>query len=341
MKPIEVCASAERILILKTNFLGDVLNFLPVANFLRKASKAGICWLVTKPGYPVVAELADADEILLLDDAYLYNYGNLLDIASWLREKRFDLLVTSYQEECFLISLLALLSRTPERVGYNLLNRGWFFNIVVPKSDSERRVEINAQIIKTLGGAGHKDYLYVPKATVPGAERFAARLQAEFGVSPKDNLCVLHLYSPKPTKSFLMEYADELIARVKAELGMTPVLIGSEAEVRRFGEERKKLGLVNLAGQLSLLELYYLLKQAGLFIGIDSFPMQLTEFAGVKAVTLFGSTEIGENRVPFAGTVRAEVKCAPCWPRKTECDQGLACWRELKPELIIRAAKEL
>ena len=69
---------------------------------------------------------------------------------------------------------------------------------------------------------------------------------------------------------------------------MVPVLIGSEPEVRRFGEEKRSLGLINLAGQISLMDLYYLQKQAGLFIGIDSFPLQLTEFSGCKAVALFG-----------------------------------------------------
>ena len=338
---IAVCSRAQKILILKTNLLGDVLNFLPVANFLRRsATSARISWLVTYPGYRVVSELADVDEIFLLEDSFLYNYNNLLANASWLREKKFDLLVTSYQEECFLISSLALLSGAPARVGYNLRNRGWFFNIVVPKSDSGRRMETNAQAIKALGGGELKDYLYVPKASEAGAASFATRLEKEFGVREK-NLCVLHLFSPKPTKSWRIEYADELIRRIREELNMVPVLIGSEPEVRRFGEEKQSLGLINLAGQISLKDLYYLMKQAGLFIGIDSFPLQLTEFSGCKAIALFGSTEISENKVPSAKVVRADVTCAPCWPQKTECDRDLVCWRQLKPDLILEAAKNI
>jgi len=341
-KASELCRNAKRILILKTNLLGDVLNFLPVANFLRKtAQSARLSWLVTRPGYPVVAELSDVDEILLLADSFLYNYYHLFTVASWLRAKQFDLLVTSYQEECFLVNLLALLSRTPARAGYNLRNRGWFFNIKVPKGEALRRVEINGQLLKTLGQGEVKDYLYIPRASRKGSEQFAERLEREFGVREMNQLCVLHLFSPKPTKSWRMEYAEELVRGVRTELGMTPVLVGNEEQARRLGREQQSLGLVNLTGQISLLELYYLLKQAGLFIGIDSFPLQLTEFCDTKAIALFGSTLVAENLVPSARILRAEVKCAPCWPQKKNCDRDFQCWRELKPEMIIKAGQSL
>ena len=338
---IELAAKAKNILILKTNLLGDALNFLPVANFLRQlAGSARIRWLVSRTGYPVVSEFAEVDEIMLLEDRFLYNYGNLLRIGKWLREQNFDLIVTSYQEECFLISCLALLSRAPVRMGYNLRNRGWLFNMVVPKGGAERRVEINAQIIRLLGGEW-KDYVYVPRANAQGRAEFETRLEREFGLKTTDGYCVLHLFSPKPTKSWRMEYGDELIAGIRDELKLVPVLVGSEPGTWRWGEDRKKAGLKNLTGQIGLLELYYLLARAGLFIGIDSFPLQLTEFSGCKAIALFGSTDIAENRVPVSELVQAEVECAPCWPAKTECDQGFRCWMELKPERILESAKRV
>jgi len=106
-------------------------------------------------------------------------------------------------------------------------------------------------------------------------------------------------------------------------------MVGSEPETRRWAEARKNLGLINLAGQISLIELYYLLRRARLFIGIDSFPWQLTEFAG------------RENRVPGAEVVKAEVECAPCWPERMECELDYKCWRELKPEQILAVAEKL
>lgn len=338
---IEQCAGANRILILKTNLLGDVLNFLPVANFFRKfAGSAKISWLVSRTGYPVVSELAEVDEILLLDDKLLYNYGDLFRIAGWLREKPYDLLVTSYQEECFLIGSLAFLSRARIRIGSNFRNRGWFFNIKIPKGGAKRRVEINGQIIRTLGGK-LEDFIYVPRASAKGQAEFEARLLREFGLKKEDAFCVLHLFSNKPTKSWRMEYGEELIRRIQEELLLIPVLVGSEEETKRFGDDQRNLGLINLTGQINLLELYYLLKRAKLFIGIDSFPLQLTEFCGTKAIALFGSTDADENQVPVAELVKAEVECAPCWPAKTECDQGYKCWLELLPDRILESARRV
>ncbi len=338
---IERCGRAKRILILKTNLLGDVLNFLPVANFFREsAPSARISWLVSKSGYPVVSELSGVDEIFLLEDSLLYNYRNLFRIAGWLREKQFDLLVTSYQEECFLIGALALLSRAPVRIGSNLRNRGWFFNIVAPKGEFKRRVEINGRIIRTLGG-NPKDFVYLPGASAKGEAEFNAKLKRKFGLDENAGFCALHLFSQKPIKSWRLEYGPELIRRIQEELKLIPVLVGSEEEAKRFGDEQKKLGLLNLTGQINLLELYYLLKQAKLFIGIDSFPLQLTEFCGTKAIALFGSTVVSENLVPNAEPVKAEVECAPCWPAKVECDRGLKCWLELKPDRILESARRV
>lgn len=341
-KAIEYCRNAKKILILKTNLLGDVLNFLPVANFLRKtALSAKISWLVSRQGYLTVSELADVDEIIFLEDSYLYNYGNLVHTASWIRERKFDLLVSSYQEECFLINLLALLSRVPERVGYNLQSRGWFFNTKVPKGDGERRVEINGQIIKSLGQGDWRDYVYVPRDNPESAARFKQRLEKEWGIKEKDRLCALHLFSPKPTRSWRLEYSEELVRRLQKELDLVPVLVGSEPEVRIWGDEKKSLGLKNLAGQINLRELYYLLRQARLFIGIDSLPLQMTEFSKTRAIALFGSTVISKALVPTAKTLKADIDCAPCWPEKRECDQDYRCWRELKPDLVLEAAKQV
>ncbi len=339
-RAVELIARAKRILLIKTNLLGDVLNFLPVANFLRKFSPgARISWLVTGRGYPLVSEFSEVDEILLLNERLLYNYGNLWRVGRWLREKQFDVLVTSYQEECFLIGSLALLSRAPVRIGYNLRNRGWFFNMVVSKGEAERRIEIYGQIVNLLGGKW-QDYVYVPRASERGAEDFAKRMEMEFGLKRNDSFCVLHLFSQKATRSWRWEYGDELIRGIQKELGLIPVLVGSEPEVWRWGEARKKHGLINLTGQLSLLELYYLLSRAKLFIGIDSFPLQLMEFSRGKAIALFGSTDPREAQVSSAEILRVDVECAPCWPRLI-CEQDYKCWRLLTPERILETAKRI
>lgn len=343
MNPEEIikqCHRIKKVLVIKTNFLGDVLNFLPVVNFLGAEFKLEwLGWLVTETGYPVVKELAKVDEILLLKNRLFYSWKNLYHLARWLKEKKPDLIVTSPQEECGLISTLALLSRAPLRIGYNLRRRGWFFNIVVPKGSGQRRVELNGEIIRLLGGK-LEDYFYIPRADPEQEQSFFQKLETEAGLKEGSQYCVLHLFSSKRIKSWRWEYGEELILGIK-NLGLIPIMVGSEPETRRWAEARKNLGLINLAGQISLIELYYLLRRARLFIGIDSFPWQLTEFAGTQAIGLFGSTEVGENRVPGAEVVKAEVECAPCWPERMECELDYKCWRELKPEQILAVAEKL
>jgi len=206
---IKQCHRIKKVLVIKTNFLGDVLNFLPVVNFLGAEFKLEwLGWLVTETGYPVVKELAKVDEILLLKNRLFYSWKNLYHLARWLKEKKPDLIVTSPQEECGLISTLALLSRAPLRIGYNLRRRGWFFNIVVPKGSGQRRVELNGEIIRLLGGK-LEDYFYIPRADPEQEQSFFQKLETEAGLKEGSQYCVLHLFSSKRIKSWRWEYGEE------------------------------------------------------------------------------------------------------------------------------------
>jgi len=107
------------------------------------------------------------------------------------------------------------------------------------------------------------------------------------------------------------------VARYLRALGMGVCVVGGHQECA--DGERIHDGddlIFNLAGQLGLLELEALLKQAAIYIGNDSGPSHLAAAVGVPCVVVFGPGDSerycprGKNTVQM---VRHAVDCAPCY----------------------------
>lgn len=108
----------------------------------------------------------------------------------------------------------------------------------------------------------------------------------------------------------------------------------------------------DLRGKTTVHTLYSVLKQAKLFIGIDSLPMHLAVAAGIPIVAVFGCIA-PEYRLPpgdplFRGMTAEGLACLGCHhflpaPR-VSCGclrQGVYCMDRLKADRVIAAAEEL
>jgi hypothetical protein len=135
----------------------------------------------------------------------------------------------------------------------------------------------------------------------------------------------------RPSAGFWIALARGLLDR-----GLNPVLLGGPAEKRLAGEVfrgvRDKIGLVNLAGRLSLAEFAAAGQAMHLMITPDTGPMHLAAWTGVKTLNLsmgnVNARETGPHE-PGHYVLRAAVGCYGCW----ECSRPVAICREFfRPE---------
>lgn len=106
--------------------------------------------------------------------------------------------------------------------------------------------------------------------------------------------------------------------------------------------EQSNIAHENLCGKTSIKELASRIAGLSLFITNDSGPMHIASAFGVKLVALFGPTNWVETS-PYsknAKIVRLELDCQPCMKRTCPLAHH-KCMKELSPELVLCAIKEL
>jgi ADP-heptose:LPS heptosyltransferase len=109
--------------------------------------------------------------------------------------------------------------------------------------------------------------------------------------------------------------------------------------VSREGGQKTNL-VEDLAGKTDLLELCHLLKQASLFVGVDSGIMHLASSFDIPVVGIFGPTDpfyVGpQNKKSLV--VREEMECSPCHLKG--CEER-TCMRRLDVKKVMEACDHL
>ena len=116
------------------------------------------------------------------------------------------------------------------------------------------------------------------------------------------------------------------------------ILTGSadkKKEIDELAAQVNGRSVVNLAGELKLLELAELMKKAHLLLTGDSFPMHLASALHIPLIALFGPTD--EERVGPVGkhcsVLRAGDICRRCYQRD-RCKQN--CINYIQTETVLR-----
>lgn len=106
---------------------------------------------------------------------------------------------------------------------------------------------------------------------------------------------------------------------------------------------------IDLVNKTELREMFSLIPQLDLFIGIDSLPFHVAQAHGVKSFILFGATEPIARVVDFTTVVPVRLNnltCLGCYHKPgsfpiNKCGMGNeACMRDLKPEKVLEYVLE-
>jgi len=320
--------------VIHLNQIGDLLFSLPLLKALRDAyPKAVIHSILRRNLIDLLSDSPYVDSIVERGKTLKGTFQLLRNI----RNQQYDLLITLSSSEACLT--LAALSGANIKAGFSHFPMDLFLDI---KEDIEGHNSWlnNRKLLDRLK-------IKVIKNDYVGLLNLNSEMS--HSVAPKGKYVVI---SPGASRRRQMKTWDNtnfarLILLLHKQFGLTPVLIGGTDNrednkhiIDMVTEEGTIASIYNLTEE-SLHSIALVIKQAQLFVGIDSGFMHVASSLDIPVVALFGPTDpfyVGpQNQRSIV--VRDEAHdCIPCYLKNCEHRN---CMKNLSVETVFNASKKL
>lgn len=156
---------------------------------------------------------------------------------------------------------------------------------------------------------------------------------------------VLHPSSGSPRKNWPAENFAAVARGLREGRGLTPVILGGEADGETLAELRRIVGEKDaiFIENAPLDEVAAILSRAAVYIGNDSGITHLAAMLGVPTVALFGPTDprVWGPRGQRVNTISGTAPCAPCDPEKRRRCPDNICLRSIPRESVLARVNAL
>ena len=336
---------SPRILIVRTDRIGDVVLSTPVIRSLREAFPDGYLGMMVRPeNRELVEGHPDLDAVLLYDkEGSEKGWMGSCRFASALRAHRFDTAVILHStNRVILVTWLAGIRR---RVGY-ARRLPWLLTHRLPyvkREGNRHELEYNLDLLRLIGVEGTRRDLLVPIR--PEQEAKVDAFLRGHGVVGELPLIVLHPGASCPSKRWPAERFAEVGNLLSTRHGARVVVVTGpdEPSAGREVVSRMWTRATPVLGTFGLGELACLLRRARCLISNDSGPVHLACAVGTPVVTIFGRWGGGLSPTRWGPTgprslaLHQDVGCRPCLAHR--CPIGFVCLQAVTVGEVVAAAE--
>jgi lipopolysaccharide heptosyltransferase II len=348
----------KRILVIRTDLMGDVILSLPAVHALRRAYPAAhIDMLVMPPNVGVIKHDPTITRIVTYDpniwrrpNAFLSpaSYRAFLGLIGSLRAAQYDLCVSLAGDWA---SVFAFLSKARRRVGYRGEAYPFFMTDPVPGRryrTHQHEVAYIAGLAKAAGGFLEGEQRE-PILTVSEQARAEVKaLLAANGVAEGDLLIAAHAGATNGVaKRWPVIHWAALADHLVTELGAKVILTGaaSDAEITGAVAAQMHQTPLDFAGKTTIPQLAALLERCNLVISGDSGPLHMAGAVGTPVIAIHGPTDpklsgpVGKD----ATVLRLGIWCSPCYDASfwAVCRFfNPVCMKAITPEQVLAAVRD-
>ncbi len=334
-----------RILIVRTDRIGDVVLTLPMADILRlNHPDAYIAMMVNRYTSELVQNSSSVDETILYDDTKgLVPFYKMLKI---IRNHKFDVAFIAFPR--FRIALLLFLAGVKLRVGSGYRFYSILFNkrIYEHRKDAKKHeLEYNLSLLKGLRIPLKKvepPWIQIDDELVRNVKH---RLES-MGIKPSDKIVIIHPGSGGSSRNWGVEKFVELGKKLSEIQDVRIVITGGANEYQLVENIKRAIGgkVVGKAGEFSLLEFAALAKLAKLFISNSTGTLHIAAAVGTNVIGFYPQiTALSQQRWgPYTSKKKVftplgkPTDCNKCKNGKIKCE----CMDTISADEVFEAAKE-
>ncbi len=337
----------RRILIARTDRIGDVVLSTPVIKVLREHFPSSFIAMMVAPATRDIVEGNPyLDQVIVFDkDRAHRGFWSTLAFSRYLSRLSFDVAVVLHPT--LRVHLVTFLAGIAERIGYDRKG-AYFLTRTVPHKKQEgakHEVEYNFDLLRALGVAEVSYELYMPLRQE--SDDFVADFLTRLGIGEKERLVAVNPSASCPSKLWPAQKFADLIDRVQKELGVR-VLVVADAAHRSISEQifnLVKTRPLDGSGQFSLSQLASLFRRCALLISNDSGPVHMAVAVGTPVISIFGRNQAGLSPRrwgpvgPRDVVVHNPQPCFPCLAH--DCRKGFACLDAISVEEVMGHARRI
>jgi heptosyltransferase-2 len=337
----------KRILIARTDRLGDVVLSTPVIRHMRKLFPyAHIAFMVRPENRDVVANNPHLDEVIVYDKRMAQrSFWSTVKFGLMLRKKKFDTAIALHPTNR--VHIMLFLAQIPQRIGYDR-KMGFLLTKKIPHSKQEggrHEVDYNFSLLERsgfdVGKADRRPYMI----TTDNDKHLVGSVQKDSGIG--DNIIAVHPGASCPSKRWppdrFAHTADVLSERYHCDI----VLVGGDetSKYSKLVSSGMKHKAVDLTGMLLVGELAELLSRCRLFISNDSGPVHVAVAVGTPVIAIFGRKDPGLSPVRWGPlgdrdiVLHKDVGCETCLAHNCEID--FACLKAVTVDEVTMAAEKI
>lgn len=288
----------KKILVVRTDRIGDVVLTLPAINAIRRAyPKAQITMLVTSVTRELVDEYHGLD-VVMIDDRQDQHKGffGWLKLVTQIRKEKFDCAIIYHTKRrtnvtCFLAGI-------PRRIGFQNKKFGFLLNEPIEDarpSGAQHEAQYCLDVLKSLNINSTDTSINLPVSE--RSIQWADELWQKEGLNGGMPTIALHPGASDPSKQWPEYRFSELIQALGEKYQARVMVIGSLDIANTAKEICEKAGAhaLDYSGRTTLGQLCALLKKCKLLISNDSGPVHVASGVGTPVVSIFTRNQPGIN----------------------------------------------
>lgn len=275
----------KKILLIRTDRIGDVVLSLPMLPLLKKEfPNASLTVMVRSYTKELVEKHSDVSEVMLWDESH-----HLFDYVKVLKEKHFDLAILPYPR--FNLALITFLSGIAIRVGTGYRWYSFFFNkkIYEHRKDAKRHeVEYNLNLLTAIGITLEGPPQFEFTVTETAQKKIDDILRSD-GIDSAQRFVILHAGSGGSARDWKIERFAELGDEIQSNENMRVILTGGKNEETLVAtlEATMKTKPINYTGRFSLQELGALFQRASVFVANSTGPLHIASMVGTPVIAFY------------------------------------------------------